>query len=264
MFANLHYMGVSTDGAPYSFMTEPAKSWPVEGLQLYFFSYRMPRLYALSHWLNYLAQHPLAWLVPSEDAWEIDLEKLRINFDNNEKVPRSITSGRWPAWFIGRIILVPEWEHVDEGHGHHRFSFILTEWQVTKSKLPPIAGAGATIIHGDQIHMRDVHGNVGNIGSHSAPVISIVKHNSNPQAEDLKGLAEELARLRLELKRCAETVDHDRAIVAVGEAEEAARKNDTSIVTEKLKVAGAWALDIASKIGVNVAAEALKKTIGLS
>lgn len=93
--------------------------------------------------------------------------------------------------------------------------------------------------------------------------LSISEISSSMQLGNLVDLADELARLRLELRRHAETVEHDRVIVAIGEAEEAARRNDALTVTERLKAAGSWAFDMASKIGVSVAAEAIKKTVGL-
>jgi hypothetical protein len=175
MFRNLHYLGVSTyERTPYLLLPKLAESWPVKGLRLLFFSSRMQRVYALSYWLKYSAQHPLDWVTPSEDAWAIDLAQLRIAFDSAERIPRGGAPATWPTWFTGGIALVPEWETVEQGKGHNRFNFVLTEWQVTKSKLPPIAGSGTTIIHGDQIHISDIQGSVGHVGSPaSAPMRQI-------------------------------------------------------------------------------------------
>jgi hypothetical protein len=265
MYRNLHYLGVSPwDVAPpYHLSSKLAESWPVEGLRLLFFASRMQRAYALSYWLNYSARHPLEWVTPSEDAWAIDLTQLQTAFNSVKRTPPGSPPATWPKWFAGPIVLVPEWENVEKGQGHNRFNFMLTEWQVTKSKLPPIPGSGTTIIHGDQIHMSDIHGNIGHVGSHSSSTVSITEHNSGPRPKDLSGLAEELAQLRLELRRRAETVEHDRAIVAVGEAEDAARKGDGGKVLGLLKKTGTWALKSATEIGTTIAAKAIEAAIGV-
>jgi hypothetical protein len=264
MFRNLHRLGVSTwHRTPFLLSPKLAEGWPVEGLWLLFFSKRMERVYALSYWLKYLAQHRLEWLTPSEDAWTLDLNRLRVAFDSAERTPRGGPPAFWPDWFTGTISLRPEWEPVGQGDGHNRFSFALTEWQVTKSKHPPIPGSATTIIHGDQIHLSDIRGSVGHVGSHSSSKVSISQHDSGLDAEELSGLAEELARLRLELRRRAETVEHDRAIVAVGEAEDAAREGDTGRVLGLLKSAGAWALKTATEIGTPIAQKAIGAAIGV-
>jgi hypothetical protein len=150
MFRNLHYLGVSTwDRPPDLLHPKVAESWPVEGLRLLFFANRMDRFYALSYWLKHLAQHPLEWVTPSKDAWKIDLLRLRAAFDSAERIPSGGSPATWPAWFSGTVTLVPSWETVEQGRGAHRFLFVLTEWQVTKSKFPPIAGSATTIIRGD-------------------------------------------------------------------------------------------------------------------
>lgn len=99
----------------------------------------------------------------------------------------------------------------------------------------------------------DVHGDVTN-----QPV------SSDNLSDDLMGLAEELAKLRVAMKQDGQTVDHDEAVVAVGKAEQAARSHDQAGVVHYLRSAGTWAFDVATKIGVNVAAEAIKKASGLA
>jgi hypothetical protein len=79
---------------------------------------------------------------------------------------------------------------------------------------------------------------------------------------DLPALAQELGTLRRAMRKEADEPSHDKAVAEVGAAEEAAQKADGPSVVKHLKNAGKWALDVATKIGVNVATEALKKSLG--
>lgn len=81
---------------------------------------------------------------------------------------------------------------------------------------------------------------------------------------DLATLADQLAKLKVAMKATAENTGQLESLVAVSSAEDAARKGDAAYVFAKLKTAGNWAWDTATKIGVSVAAEAIKKAIGLS
>lgn len=80
---------------------------------------------------------------------------------------------------------------------------------------------------------------------------------------DLQKLASELSELRLQMRKDAVDVDHDQAVVYVGEAESAAKRNDGSGALKNLKAAGKWAFETASAIGTNVAAQAIQKAMGL-
>jgi hypothetical protein len=57
------------------------------------------------------------------------------------------------------------------------------------------------------------------------------------------------------------TCEQNKAIGAVADAEEAAGKGDGPATLGYLKTAGKWTLRIAEKIGVAVAAEAIKWAI---
>lgn len=57
------------------------------------------------------------------------------------------------------------------------------------------------------------------------------------------------------------TREQDKAIGTVADAEEAAARDDGLAALRHLKSAGKWTLGIAEKIGVAVAAEALKKAM---
>ena len=82
-------------------------------------------------------------------------------------------------------------------------------------------------------------------------------------AIDLPRLADELAMLRAALRREATLPEHDISLGAVAAAERASRDGDAGGAMAHLKTAGKWCLDIASKIGVSVASEALKTALDL-
>lgn len=83
------------------------------------------------------------------------------------------------------------------------------------------------------------------------------------QEVDLATLAEELGKLKGEMKIAADDTEQLESLVAISSAEDAARNGDGATTITKLKAAGSWALDTATKIGVSVAAEALKRALGL-
>jgi len=80
---------------------------------------------------------------------------------------------------------------------------------------------------------------------------------------DLVVLADELGKLKIALKWAADDTGQLESLVAVSSAEDAARTGDGATAMAKLKAAGNWAWETATKIGVPVAAEAIKKAIGL-
>lgn len=80
---------------------------------------------------------------------------------------------------------------------------------------------------------------------------------------NLGSLAQELPVLRAAMRKEAAEPAHDKAVAAVAEAEEAAKDNDGPGVMGQLHKAGKWAWEMATKLGLNVATEALKKALGL-
>ncbi|AZC86679.1 hypothetical protein C4K29_0346 [Pseudomonas chlororaphis subsp. piscium] len=80
---------------------------------------------------------------------------------------------------------------------------------------------------------------------------------------DLPSLAAELSILRNSMRKQAIEVEHDQSIASIGTAESAAKEHDGAKVLENLKSAGDWALDVATKIGTNVAAKAIRTAIDL-
>lgn len=80
---------------------------------------------------------------------------------------------------------------------------------------------------------------------------------------DLAKLADELATLRSELRRSAETAEHDEATGAVATAEKAARNGDRSGTMAALAKVGTWVWDKASALGLDLLKEYLSKRAGL-
>ena len=80
---------------------------------------------------------------------------------------------------------------------------------------------------------------------------------------DLDALAGDLARLRSALKAEAKSPEEDAAVGSIALAEVAAKEKDGPKALAHLKAAGHWALEIAEKIGVAVAAGAIKAGMGL-
>jgi hypothetical protein len=56
---------------------------------------------------------------------------------------------------------------------------------------------------------------------------------------------------------------HDEAVAEVGKALKEAKAGDGSKVLGHLKAAGKWAFDMATQIGTRVAAEVIKKAMGM-
>ena len=79
---------------------------------------------------------------------------------------------------------------------------------------------------------------------------------------DLPTLATQLSQLRAAMSEERESAEHDISIGQVAAAEQAASKGDGPKALEYLKNAGKWALDIASKIGVELATATLKTAFG--
>ena len=78
---------------------------------------------------------------------------------------------------------------------------------------------------------------------------------------DLSALAAQLGSLKQAMRAEAQDTSHFEAVAAISAAEDAAKKTDGSTTFAKLKTAETWAFETATKIGISVAAEALKKAI---
>jgi hypothetical protein len=83
-------------------------------------------------------------------------------------------------------------------------------------------------------------------------------------AIDLPGLAQELAKVRSEMRRTAEGgPEQDLALAEVAKAEISAKSDDGPTVMQHLRKAGMWALDAAKSVGAELAATVIAKAMGL-
>ncbi|AYN27678.1 hypothetical protein D8682_12235 [Buttiauxella sp. 3AFRM03] len=128
-------------------------------------------------------------------------------------------------------------------------------------------------IYSDEVHMGDKY----NVGEGNVVLIhSTAQDISNRrdteittrESIDLVVLASQLSELRRELRRELALRDdslpeHDIALGVLAEAEEAAREGtgDISKILGRLKGAASWCLDVATKIGVSVAADIIKSSL---
>lgn len=108
-------------------------------------------------------------------------------------------------------------------------------------------------------------GQAGAVGPHShGHDINFNQIWLNSQGKiELSTLALELSRLREEMKKEAKEPAHDAAVGAIASAEVAAQEGNGAKVFEYLAKAGQWALDVATKIGIGIAIQALKTALGL-
>ena len=115
---------------------------------------------------------------------------------------------------------------------------------------------------GDKYEIQGQAGAVGP-GAHAHDIIFNQVWNQLSREIDIANLTEELTVLRKAMKKDAETLEHDTAVGEIAVAETAAKANDGPKALEHLKKAGKWAFGVAEKIGTTLAAEALKKALGL-
>jgi hypothetical protein len=106
-------------------------------------------------------------------------------------------------------------------------------------------------------------GSQGAVGDNAEAHHFMQTSNQPPDSVDLNALARELMLLRNEAKKQATEPEHDVAVGEIAAAETAAKKGDRTSAFTHLKSAGQWTLDVATKIGTILAAEILKKELGL-
>lgn len=106
------------------------------------------------------------------------------------------------------------------------------------------------------------------MGSHiEGDVINDASDNFSQPSEasvDLDQLSKDLSRLLDSMKTNATDSTHYEALTHVAKAKEYADKKDANQALESLRSVGSWALDIATKIGVPLAVEVIKKMSGIS
>ncbi len=80
---------------------------------------------------------------------------------------------------------------------------------------------------------------------------------------NLDRLAEDLTKVRASVRLEPESAERDAVVGQLALAEGEARKGDGASVLEKLSGVGKWTLDVATKIGADVAVKAIQTAIGL-
>jgi len=87
--------------------------------------------------------------------------------------------------------------------------------------------------------------------------------NSLPVNTNYDQLAEEFEILKKHLGPKANTAEQYAAVGAIAGAEEAAKTKDGNKIINGLSTAGKWVFDAATEIGVDLAAEVIKRSIGM-
>jgi len=103
--------------------------------------------------------------------------------------------------------------------------------------------------------------NVGFIGSNNT-VSGNTFNQANysvPENLDYEQLQIELTKLKEELQKSANTPEDFSSLSQVASAEAASKEKDGNTVVKHLKSAGKWVLDTATKIGVNLVTDLIKK-----
>jgi hypothetical protein len=117
------------------------------------------------------------------------------------------------------------------------------------------------VIMGNKINLSN--STVGVIGDHAQNVTVTQAWNNLSPNINLVELADQLRRLGEALGNEATQPSQKLAVGAIAAAEQSARDKDGPKVLEYLKTAGKWAFDVAEKIGVEVAKDAIKVALAL-
>jgi hypothetical protein len=140
--------------------------------------------------------------------------------------------------------------------------FLEGQVSVLSQTVQLLAAKGDTYHMGDNYEVSGQAGAVGpNAHAHNMTVNQIV--GQIEESMDLSQLAEELSRLRQAMSQEAKEPEQYISLGDVAKAEQAAKGKDASKVVESLKSAGKWAFDVSTKIGVSLASEALKQSMGI-
>jgi hypothetical protein len=123
-------------------------------------------------------------------------------------------------------------------------------------------GAFVEVVMGDQYNNSGQAGAIGP-GAHAHDMTFQQIWNQIGKQVDLTALADELAKLHAAMEREAKQPSEKFAAGAIAAAEESAKQKDGPKVMEYLKSEGKWAFSIAEQIGVDLAKEALKSSLGL-
>lgn len=137
--------------------------------------------------------------------------------------------------------------------GRHKFQSLRQE---------PAKVSKGELIMGDKYEIYGQAAAVGP-GSHVNEAHFVQVWNQTSPSIDLIKLAEQLSALRQALLKEATGPEHFAAIGAVASAEIEAKCEHGPKVLQYLQGAGKWALDVASKVGAEIATAAIKSATGL-
>lgn len=158
--------------------------------------------------------------------------------------------------------IVLEWSLKLEQDGilGEELSFTQQEKQLASAITYNIQNLSGDLLMGDSYKV----GQAGAVGPNSQASHMTFNQiwNEVKESVDLAKLAEELVRLRQEMKNKAVELEQDIAISEIAKAELSAKIGNGSKTLEHLKNAGKFALDVGTKIGTNLAVEVIKKAIG--
>lgn len=134
--------------------------------------------------------------------------------------------------------------------------------------LPLMKGQDIKIYRKTEINMGDtynIRGQAGAVGpgAHAHDTSFNQIWNEMKNELDFEKVSEELARLRSEAQKIAKTPEELVSVGEIASAEIAAKEGSGPKMLEHLKNAGKWTLDIATNIGSTIAAEVIKKSMGL-
>jgi hypothetical protein len=122
-----------------------------------------------------------------------------------------------------------------------------------------------TVIEGSEMRDSFQAGQAGAMGpnaqAESMTFIQILREGIGENS--LADLASDLEKLRIAMLTESKSAPQDAAVIAVAEAEAAARKGNAKSVLASLKSAGKWAMDVATKIGTAIAGKAIEKALGM-
>jgi hypothetical protein len=136
---------------------------------------------------------------------------------------------------------------------------------------PPEWHRDRAIVVVGELRMGDTYNinakNVGGVGPGDHRLTINQGQKASAQQIDVRELAKELARLhaqmQADMKGGPDLPERQAAVGAVEAAEEAAKEGDRTTALQRLTGAGQWALDVATKVGVGIATEALKISMGM-
>jgi hypothetical protein len=146
-----------------------------------------------------------------------------------------------------------------------KFSNILNEGEEPKKVPHVVVQVGSMFVQeqimGDKIQTGDVYGGI--VGAHVHHVNLTQTWNQIRSTVDLAELAGQLSSLRAELLKRAHHPEHYTEIGAISSAEIEAKTGNGSKMLEYLSKAGRWTFEVATKVGVTLAADVLKEALGI-